>query len=75
MKVRIPCSVFFVSGLVTLFGTVVGNRLPIIQSGSFSFITPAFSIIATVAARGGFDCPEDGPCSERFRVLSSTASA
>jgi xanthine/uracil permease len=45
------CSIFFASGLNTLLQTTWGDRLPIVQGGSFSFITPAFAIIANVAQR------------------------
>ena len=69
----VPCArrIFFVSGLNTLLQTTWGDRLPIIQGGSFSFITPAFSIIANVAARGFPACedlPPEEPCDPRFKV-------
>ena len=44
-------TIFLVSGLNTLLQTTWGDRLPIVQGGSFSFITPAFAIIGNVAAR------------------------
>ncbi len=37
-------TMFFVSGITTLLQTTIGNRLPIIQGGTFSFISPAFAI-------------------------------
>eukprot|EP01023_Acetabularia_acetabulum_P022421 TRINITY_DN22064_c1_g1_i4.p1 TRINITY_DN22064_c1_g1~~TRINITY_DN22064_c1_g1_i4.p1 ORF type:complete len:580 (+),score=98.25 TRINITY_DN22064_c1_g1_i4:77-1816(+) len=43
-------TIFFVSGLNTLIQTFLGDRLPIIQGGSFSFLTPTFAIIGRVAA-------------------------
>lgn len=63
------CSIFFASGINTLLQTTWGDRLPIIQGGSFSFLTPAFAIISNVKDRGGFDCAPDAPsCSPRFKV-------
>lgn len=38
-------TIFFVSGLNTLLQTTFGDRLPIIQGGSFAFLTPTFGII------------------------------
>ena len=35
---------FFISGITTLLQTTWGNRLPIIQGGTFSFLTPAITI-------------------------------
>lgn len=37
-------TMFFVSGITTLIQTTVGNRLPLIQGGTFSFLTPAITI-------------------------------
>lgn len=64
-----PCSIFFASGLNTLLQTTWGDRLPIIQGGSFSFLTPAFAIIGNVAKSGDFGCdPDADSCSPRFKV-------
>ena len=38
-------TMFFVSGITTLLQTTLGNRLPIIQGGTFSFLAPAFAIM------------------------------
>lgn len=64
------CSIFFASGLNTLLQTTWGDRLPIVQGGSFSFITPAFAIIGNVAARNVFEScdPASDICHERFLV-------
>jgi hypothetical protein len=63
------CSIFFASGLNTLLQTTWGDRLPIVQGGSFSFLMPAFAVIANVAAQGDFGyAPEAQVCSERFKV-------
>lgn len=47
-------TMFFVSGITTLLQTTFGNRLPIIQGGTFSFLAPAFAIcgMAAVADAG-----------------------
>ncbi len=47
-------TMFFVSGITTLLQTTWGNRLPIVQGGTFSFLAPAFSIaaMATLADAG-----------------------
>ena len=41
-------TIFFVSGLCTLLQTLLGDRLPIIQGGSFAYLQPAFAIITQV---------------------------
>ena len=38
-------TIFFVSGINTLIQTTFGDRLPIVQGGSFSFLPATFSII------------------------------
>ncbi|MFQ6613306.1 MAG: uracil-xanthine permease family protein, partial [Fidelibacterota bacterium] len=42
-------TMFFVSGITTLLQTTFGNRLPIVQGGSFSFLAPTFAICAMAA--------------------------
>lgn len=42
---RVICCIFFVSGLNTLIQTTFGDRLPIVQGGSFAFLGPTFAII------------------------------
>ena len=39
-------SIFFVSGIVTFLQSVIGCRLPIIQGGTFTFVTPTLAILA-----------------------------
>jgi nucleobase transporter 1/2 len=46
-------TVFFASGLATLLQQFIGNKLPIVQGGSFSFLGPTFAIIGMVQAQGG----------------------
>ncbi|MDP6931995.1 MAG: solute carrier family 23 protein, partial [Myxococcota bacterium] len=36
-------TMFFVSGITTLLQTIWGNRLPIVQGGTFSFLAPTFA--------------------------------
>jgi len=46
-------TIFFTSGICTLIQqSPLGNRLPIIQGGTFSFLGPTFAIIGMVAAKG-----------------------
>ena len=42
-------TMFFVSGITTLLQTTLGNRLPLVQGGTFSFLTPAASICGMAA--------------------------
>lgn len=39
-------TIFFVSGICTLLQTIFGNRLPIVQGGTFSFLTPTIAILS-----------------------------
>lgn len=39
-------TIYFVSGFVTLLQSTVGVRLPIVQGGTFAFITPTFAILS-----------------------------
>lgn len=49
-------TMFFVSGLTTLLQTTWGNRLPIVQGGTFSFLTPTFAICGMAGlAEAGWD--------------------
>ena len=46
-------TIFFTSGICTLIQqSPLGNRLPIIQGGTFSFLPPTFAIIGMVAGTG-----------------------
>jgi len=45
-------TIFFASGICTLIQqSPLGNRLPVIQGGTFSFLGPTFAIIGMVAAK------------------------
>lgn len=46
-------TMFFVSGISTLLQqSPLGNKLPIIQGGTFAFLGPMFAIVSMVAAEG-----------------------
>jgi nucleobase transporter 1/2 len=47
-------TMFFVSGIATLLQTTWGNRLPLVQGGTFSLLTPAIAItgMASLANAG-----------------------
>lgn len=49
-------TMFFVSGITTLLQTTWGNRLPIVQGGTFSFLAPTFAICGMAAlANSGWE--------------------
>jgi len=49
-------TMFFVSGITTLLQTTLGNRLPIVQGGTFSFLQPAFAVCGMAAlANAGWE--------------------
>jgi nucleobase transporter 1/2 len=45
-------TIFLASGITTWLQSTIGNRLPVIQGGSFSFLPPAFVIIAATVGKG-----------------------
>jgi uracil-xanthine permease len=49
-------TIFLVSGITTWLQSTIGNRLPVVQGGSFSFLPPAFVIIGATVGKGmGFE--------------------
>ena len=50
---RLVSTIFFASGIITLLQTFFGDRLPIIQGGSFAFIAPVLAIARDVQSRPG----------------------
>ncbi len=49
-------TMFFVSGITTLLQTTWGNRLPIVQGGTFSFLAPTIAICGMAAlAQAGWE--------------------
>ncbi|CAL8260657.1 unnamed protein product [Merluccius merluccius] len=55
-KSQLISTIFFVSGLCTLLQTCLGTRLPILQGGTFSLITPTLAILALPK----WQCPVPG---------------
>jgi uracil-xanthine permease len=45
-------TIFLVSGITTWLQSTIGNRLPVVQGGSFSFLPPAFVIIGATVGQG-----------------------
>ncbi len=45
----IMATMFFVSGIATLLQSTFGNRLPIIQGATFSYLAPTFAICGIMA--------------------------
>jgi nucleobase transporter 1/2 len=46
-------TMFFASGITTLIQqSPIGNKLPIVQGGTFSFLGPMFAIVGMVGAKG-----------------------
>ncbi|KAG5845824.1 solute carrier family 23 member 1 [Anguilla anguilla] len=59
-KSQLISTIFFVSGLCTLLQTTIGTRLPILQGGTFSYITPTLAILALPKWR----CPDPTDASQ-----------
>ena len=51
---KLIATMFFVSGITTILQATWGNRLPIVQGGTFSFLAPTFAIcgMASLANEG-----------------------
>lgn len=49
---RLIGTFFLVSGIATLAQTVMGNRYPIVQGGTFAMLSPALAIIGVLATQG-----------------------
>jgi uracil-xanthine permease len=45
-------TIFLCSGITTWLQSTIGNRLPVVQGGSFSFLPPAFVIIGATVGKG-----------------------
>ncbi|CAL8465374.1 g4910 [Coccomyxa elongata] len=61
-------TIFFISGIITLVQTIAGDRLPIIQGGSFAYLTPTFAVIAQIKRQQEWQDAPDGTNHERFLV-------
>nr|XP_057932378.1 solute carrier family 23 member 1 [Doryrhamphus excisus] len=69
-KSQLICTIFFVSGLSTLLQTAVGIRLPILQGGTFSFITPTIAILSLPK----WQCPvPQGPAMLSMHLQNGTS--
>ncbi|CAB4021079.1 solute carrier family 23 member 2-like, partial [Paramuricea clavata] len=65
VKGKLISTIFFMSGIATLLQTIFGNRLPIVQGGTFSYLIPAFSILTLPE----FACPpgfKENPSNSTF---------
>lgn len=49
---RLIGTFFIVSGIATLAQTILGNRYPIVQGGTFSMLAPALAIIGVLGTQG-----------------------
>lgn len=49
---RLIGTFFVVSGIATLAQTILGNRYPIVQGGTFSMLAPALAIIGVLSTQG-----------------------
>ncbi|KAK9516245.1 hypothetical protein VZT92_024188 [Zoarces viviparus] len=69
-KSQLISTIFFVSGLCTILQTAVGTRLPILQGGTFSFITPTLAILALPK----WQCPApQAPVTLSMQLQNSTS--
>ncbi|XP_046846238.1 solute carrier family 23 member 2-like [Xenia sp. Carnegie-2017] len=50
---KLISTIFFVSGIATLLQTTFGNRLPIVQGTTFSYLVPTFALLSLPK----FQCP------------------
>ncbi|XP_013981136.1 solute carrier family 23 member 2 [Salmo salar] len=62
-KSQLISTIFFVSGVCTLLQTTIGTRLPILQGGTFSFITPTLAILALPK----WQCPAPSAMSQQIQ--------
>ncbi|KAF8056380.1 NAT1 [Scenedesmus sp. PABB004] len=53
------CTIFFVSGVITLLQTLIGDRLPIFQGGSFAYIAPLLAVAGQIKATQTFASEHD----------------
>lgn len=71
---NVIATLFFVSGIITLLQTVVGDRLPAVQGGTFAYLSPVAAVTAIVKARGGWSPRPDGTDPERFAATMREVS-
>ncbi|KAI7812037.1 solute carrier family 23 member 2 [Triplophysa rosa] len=70
-KSQLISTIFFVSGLCTLLQTTLGTRLPILQGGTFTFITPTLAILALPKWR----CPDASAAPNHNATVSVLADS
>ncbi|KAL4431929.1 hypothetical protein ABPG77_000196 [Micractinium sp. CCAP 211/92] len=58
-KADVVCTCFFASGINTLLQTLLGARLPIVQGGSFAYISPVLAVAAQIQASQTFETGHD----------------
>ena len=61
-------TIFFMSGIATLMQTCLGNRLPIVQGSTFSYIVPTFALLSLPQ----FQCPvgfKENPTNSTFNGI------
>ncbi|KAK3535972.1 hypothetical protein QTP70_022854 [Hemibagrus guttatus] len=68
-KSQLVSTIFFVSGICTMLQTTIGTRLPILQGGTFTFITPALAILALPK----WQCPKEGITPDLNATLASVS--
>lgn len=71
---RAISTLFFVSGIITLLQTFVGDRLPAVQGGTFAYLQPVAAVTAIVKARGGWTPNPDGTDPVRFAATMREVS-
>lgn len=52
---NVVCTCFLASGINTLLQTVLGARLPIVQGGSFAYISPVLALTAQIQVANTFE--------------------
>ncbi|TSS60368.1 Solute carrier family 23 member 2 [Bagarius yarrelli] len=68
-KSQLVSTIFFVSGICTMLQTTVGTRLPILQGGTFTFITPTLAILALPK----WQCPKESMTSDLNVTVASVS--
>ena len=66
---RMTPTLFFVSGIITLIQTFVGDRMPAVQGGAFAYVQPVVAVTCScfgrraprAAPRGARAADDDGP--------------
>ncbi|KAM4678014.1 solute carrier family 23 member 2-like [Discoglossus pictus] len=70
VKSQLISTIFFVSGICTVLQTTIGTRLPILQGGTFSFITPTLAILSLPQ----WKCPDLGKIEFNGTITQHTNS-